>query len=313
MAATVMEPTVTEPAGLVELSQVERALAELRGVERGGSVRATTLNLIVMCGGEVSAADTGEVLDRIGGSRPLRAFMLSEGKGRPMARVSSTCWVGGGHEVCTERIAISGERAALPSGVAALLVADLPVFLWWQGSLPGIGDPVLAELTEMASQVIVDSDNTRLQTVADLDRAASGLTDLAWVRTHPWREAIAALFDGRSQRRALNRLFGIEVSGPPNEAALLAGWLRARLSRQVGLDARRAKRLNRVELFCGDDTVFRVERMNRNQYGIAGGPGLADRTVALPIPDLAMQLAEELDRLGHEPSFEESLGAAVGS
>jgi glucose-6-phosphate dehydrogenase assembly protein OpcA len=307
-----LAPTVTAPPGLVELSQVERALAELRGTDRSGSVRATTLNLVVVCGGQVSAEDTGEVLDRIGGSRPLRAFLLTEGRGRPMARVSSACWVGGGHEVCTERIAISGDRAALPSGVAALLVADLPVFLWWQGALPEMGDPVLADLTEMASQVIVDSDSARLATISDLDRRASGLTDLAWVRTHPWREAIAALFDGRLQRRALNRLFGIEVSGPPNEAALLAGWLRARLHRQVGLDARRARRLNRVELFCGDDAVFKVERMSRNQYGLAGGPGLAERTVALPIPELAMQLAEELDRLGREPSFEESLAAAVG-
>jgi glucose-6-phosphate dehydrogenase assembly protein OpcA len=308
-----MAATVTAPPDLVELSQVERALAELRGTDRAGSVRATTLNLIVVCAGEVSADDTAEVLDRIGGSRPLRAFLLAEGRGRPMARVSSACWVGGGHEVCTERIAISGERAALPSGVAALLVADLPVFLWWQGPLPDMEDTVLVELTEMASQVIVDSVSAPLPTVEELDRRAAGLTDLAWVRTHPWREAIAALFDGRVQRRALSRLFGIEVSGPPNEAALLAGWLRSRLSRHVGLDAHRAKRLNRVKLLCGDDAVFQVERMSRNQYGLAGGPGLAERTVALPIPDLAMQLAEELDRLGHEPSFEESLTAAVGA
>jgi glucose-6-phosphate dehydrogenase assembly protein OpcA len=308
-----MAATVSAPPDAVELPHVERALAELRGGDRGGSVRATTLNLIVVCAGEVSAEDTGEVLDRIGGSRPLRAFLLSRGRGRPMARVSSACWIGGGQEVCTERIAIRGDWAALPSGVAALLVPDLPVFLWWQGSLPEVGDPVLDELTEMASQVIVDSSNADLAAVAELDRSAEGLTDLAWVRTGAWREAIAALFDGRSQRRALNRLFGVEVTGPPNEAALLAGWLRARLHRHVGLDVRRTKRLNRVELLCGDDAVFRVERMGRNRYGIAGGPGLADRTVALPLPDLAMQLAEELDRMGHEPSFEESLAEAVGS
>jgi glucose-6-phosphate dehydrogenase assembly protein OpcA len=211
--------------------------------------------------------------------------------------------------VCAERISITGDRAALPSAVITLLVADLPVFVWWRGALPDDADAVLGELVEVAARVIVDSDEADLASAARLELRVAGLVDLAWVRTAPWREAIAAMFDGRPQRRALDHLTGIEVTGPRNQAALLAGWLRSRLERQVGVDVRRAKRLNRVELRCGED-VFRVERTPRNHHGVASGPGLGDRTFALPAEDATGLLAAELDRLGAEPTFEQALAAA---
>jgi glucose-6-phosphate dehydrogenase assembly protein OpcA len=300
---------VSPDQATVELSDVEAALARLRGDDSHGSVRATTLNLVVTCPDAEAAAHTDEVLDALGGSRPLRAIMVTPGAKRPKARVSSACWTGAGQEVCAERIAISGERVALPSAVVSLLVADLPVFVWWQGVLPDDGDGVLGELTEIASRVIVDSDDTGLEAAARLEPRVAGLVDIAWVRTGPWRESIAAMFDGRPQRRALDHLIGVEVVGPPNQAALLAGWLRSRLDRQVGVDVRKAKRLNRVELHCGDD-VFLVERAGRNHHGVASGAGLADRTFPLPPEDLISLLAAELDRLGAEPTFEQALAAA---
>jgi hypothetical protein len=300
---------VSADQATVELSDVEAALARLRGDDSHGSVRATTLNLVVMCPDAEAAARTDEVLDALGGSRPLRAIMITPGSGRPTARVSSACWTGAGQEVCAERIAISGDRVALPSAVVSLLVADLPVFVWWQGVLPDDGDGVLGELTEIASRVIVDSDDTGLEAAARLEPRVAGLVDMAWVRTGAWREAIAAMFDGRAQRRALDHLIGVEVVGPPNQAALVAGWLRSRLDRQVGVDVRKAKRLIRVELHCGDDE-FLVERAGRNHHGVARGPGLADRTFPLPPEDMISLLAAELDRLGAEPTFEQALAAA---
>jgi glucose-6-phosphate dehydrogenase assembly protein OpcA len=300
---------VTADSTTVELAGVEAALARLRGDENHGSVRATTLNLVVMCQDDESADRTDAVLDAIGGSRPLRAIVVTPAVGRPKARVSSACWTGGSQEVCAERIAIRGDRVALPSAVISLLVADLPVFLWWQGALPDETDGVLGELAELASRVIVDSDDAGLEATAALERRTAGLVDMAWVRTAPWREAIAAMFDGRAQRRSLDHLIGVEVTGPANQAALMVGWLRSRLERQVGLDVRKAKRLNRVELHCGDD-VFRVERTARNQHGVAHSPGLPERTFALPHEDPVTLLAAELDRLGAERTFEQALVAA---
>ena len=303
------EPRVERTSWLA-LGEVEGALARLRGLDGAGSVRATTLNLVVHCGKEDGADDTERVLEQIGGSRPLRAIVITPTQGTPRARVSSTCWAGPAHEVCTERIAIRGARAALPSAVVSLLVADLPVFVWWRGELPPEGDAVLADLIETATRVVVDSDEAGLEAVARVQRLASGLADLGWARTAPWREAIAALFDGRSQRRALDHLIGVDVKGPPGEAALIAGWLRSRLGRQVGLDVTRTKRLNRVELICGDQR-FVIERTGRNEHGTARGPGLPSRTVALPFPVTAALLAGELDRLGEERPFGQALEVAA--
>ncbi len=300
---------MTGDGAAVELAGVEAALARLRGVDNHGSVRATTLNLVVACPDSETAEDTDRVLDAIGGSRPLRAIVITPAAGRPMARVSSACWAGAAQEVCAERISITGERAALPSAVVSLLVADLPVFLWWRGELPDAADSVLEELTEAASRVIIDSDQTGLAAAARLAARAAGMVDLAWVRTALWREAIASMFDGAVQRRSLAHLIGIEVNGPRNQAELLAGWLRSRLDRQVGIDVRRAKRLTRVELHCGDD-VYTVERVARNHHGVAAGPGLAERSFALPPGDANALLAAELDRLGAEPTFEQALAAA---
>jgi glucose-6-phosphate dehydrogenase assembly protein OpcA len=293
----------------LELAGVEAALAALRGDDSHGSVRATTLNLVVVCPDAEAVEHTDRMLDAIGGSRPLRAIVVTPAGGRPRARVSSACWKGVGQEVCAERISISGERVALPSAVVALLVADLPVFVWWQGALPDQNDGVLGELAEIATRLIIDSDDAGLETALWLEPRVAGLVDMAWVRTTPWREAIAALFDGRQQRRSLDHLIGVEVVGPSNQAALIVGWLRSRLGRQVGMDVRKAKRLNRVELHCGDD-VFTVERTGRNHHGVVGGPGLAERTFALPPGDPISLLAAELDRLGAELTFEQALRAA---
>ena len=72
---------------------------------------------------------------------------------------------------------------------------------------------------------------------------------------------------------------------------------------------RSSKRLSRVALVCGDE-LFTVERTGRNQHGTASGPGLPERTVALPTLPLVALLAAELDRLGAEHTFEQALAAA---
>ena len=236
--------------------------------------------------------------------------MLIPGKGRPTAQVASNCWDGGGREICSEQVTIEGAEVALPSAVAYLLVPDLPVFAWWQGAIPD-GDSVFASLAGMANRLIVDSDIAGIDAVERVSLHSGGLVDLAWARTAAWREAVAALFDAPHQRKALGRLIALEVLGPRNEARLLAGWLRSRLDRQVGLDGRPAKRLRRVELVCGDETFF-VERESRAGYGVAGGSSVADHPVALPLRDTAAVLAAELDRLGGDEIFEHALLSATG-
>jgi glucose-6-phosphate dehydrogenase assembly protein OpcA len=296
--------------GRIELADVERALAGLRDPDHA-AVRATTLNLVIWCPDGDCLDRAGLVLERIGGSRPLRAIMLIPGKGRPTAHVASNCWDGGGREICSEQVTIEGAEVALPSAVAYLLVPDLPVFAWWQGPIPDGPDSLFAAMAAIANRLIVDSDVAGIDAVERISLQSRGLIDLAWARTAAWREAVAALFDAPQQRKALERLIGVEVLGPRNEARLMAGWLRSRLDRQVGLDGTPAKRLRRVELVCGDDTYY-VERESRAGYGVAGGSSVPDHPVALPLRDTAAVLAAELDRLGGDEVFEQALLSASG-
>jgi glucose-6-phosphate dehydrogenase assembly protein OpcA len=304
-----MAPAVSEN-GRIELADVEHALATLRDPGYA-TVRATTLNLVIWCPDGDCLERAGGVLEGIGGSRPLRAIMLIPGSGRPMATVSSNCWDTGGREICSEQVTIEGAEVALPSAVAYLLVPDLPVFAWWQGTIPDDGSAVFGPLAAMANRLIVDSDIAGIEAIERISLQSEGIVDLAWARTAAWREAMAGLFDAPHRRRALGRLIGVEVVGPRNEAKLLAGWLRSRLDRQIGLDGRPAKRLRRIELVCGDETFY-VEREARAGYGVAGGPDAPDHPVSLPLRDTAAVLAAELDRLGGDEVFEQALLSATG-
>lgn len=303
-----MAQTVRQEQALgVSLPDVEGALSDLRGGDHAGSVRATTLNLIVHAAAEADVAETLEVLESVGRSRPLRAIVVQAGDGSPVADVSSACWAGVGGEICTERIVITGEADALPSAVESLLVPDLPVFVWWQGPVPD--DRLLYQLAFGATRLIIDSSEVGLEAVRRYRPRLSCVADLAWRRLAPWREAIASLFDGRGQRAALEHMIGVEVRGPANEGELLAGWLRSRLGRQVGLDlVSRTKHLNSVELHCGDKE-FVVRRLRRNDHGVATGPGMAEHVVLLPIVEPVRLVAAELDHIGAERVFDEALAA----
>ena len=114
-----------------------RRFAPARGIPACGRPRSTW-----WCGAATpsSLKIANRVLDRIGSSRPLRAMIVMPATGTPRARVSSDSGSDHRHGVFNELVELRGNRVALPSSVTSLLVADLPVFLWWQGELPPEGD-----------------------------------------------------------------------------------------------------------------------------------------------------------------------------
>jgi hypothetical protein len=67
---------------------------------------------------------------------------------------------------------------------------------------------------------------------AQEELGASYVVDLAWLRTTPWRERLAASFDPPDRRAALPSLDGFTIRHQANSTAsalLLAGWLSTRL------------------------------------------------------------------------------------
>lgn len=292
-----------------DLTRVERELLRMRVQEGGSTVRATTLNLVVFAGSRDHLNRTLDALQLIGGSRPLRAIVTVPDDVPTEAEVSSTCWRNpAGQEVRSEQVVITARPVALPSAVVSLLIPDLPSFLLWNGEL-GKSRDLLAGLSREVARLILDSDECGLDVVKEATALGPAVTDLAWARLTPWREALATLADNREGLRLLNRALGVEVRGPGNEAALVAGWLRSRIGRQLGLQHDKQRHeLESVRLDCGKHDLL-VQRTGHGDLGRAVS-GDAQHAVMLPRPDWAALLGAQLDRLGSDSIFEQALAAS---
>jgi glucose-6-phosphate dehydrogenase assembly protein OpcA len=113
-----------------------------------------------------------------------------------------------------------------------LVVTDLPTLLW----SPHGHHEVISDLLDLAQAVLVDSVDEPSPQEA-LARACSlsaqaYVVDLAWLRTTPWRERVAASFDQPHRREELSAISSVTVRHHPAStvaAMLLAGWLASRL------------------------------------------------------------------------------------
>jgi glucose-6-phosphate dehydrogenase assembly protein OpcA len=113
-----------------------------------------------------------------------------------------------------------------------LVVTDLPTLLW----SPHGHHEIVAGLLALAQAVLVDSVDEPV--AGDALARASALSeeayvvDLAWLRSTPWRERLAASFDPPWLRRELRTITSVTVRHHPAStvaAILFAGWLCSRL------------------------------------------------------------------------------------
>jgi glucose-6-phosphate dehydrogenase assembly protein OpcA len=118
-----------------------------------------------------------------------------------------------------------------------LVVTDLPTLLW----SPHGHHEVVEELLALSQAVLLDSVDEPIAHEA-LERACalSGqayVVDLAWLRSTPWRERVAASFNPPWLRRELRTITSVTVRHHPAStvaAALLVGWLASRLGWNTG-------------------------------------------------------------------------------
>jgi glucose-6-phosphate dehydrogenase assembly protein OpcA len=283
----------------VTVRDVERELARLRdaATEPGQAprLRTSVMTHVAWVPERWEEAATG-TLAGLAERHPSRTILLLPRPDDPEDRldgdVDLRCFVRGGEEreVCSEVIVLRlcGRRASAPASVVLpLLVSDLPVFLRWRGPLP-FGAPELEQLLGVVDRLVVDSREwpdpkgafARLPEL--FDRVA--VSDIAWARTLPWREGVAALWPECAKASLLH------VAGPEAEALLLAGWLRARLERDVKLEHEPAGELELVEV-----------------DGRQASPGrLGPRTSS----DL---LSDQLEGFGRERIYEEAVRSFASS
>jgi hypothetical protein len=137
--------------------------------------------------------------------------------------------------VAYERVELTVEPEHLPALdtiVDHLLVRDLATMVW---SPHGYDEGVDA-LRRLAEVVLIDSHDwldavQALARATDLARDAH-VVDLAWLRSTPWRERVAALFDPVDLRPDLDAIAGVSVRHREDSLAaalLFCGWLCSRL------------------------------------------------------------------------------------
>ncbi len=217
---------------------VEVALRELlaaRHQASGAIVPARTLNLVVIC----DRRFRGEVenrLDRVGTSLPSRIIICAvEPRRRAIdARVLMATEHANGIAVARERIELDlGERhlPGLESIVDPLVVPDLATLVW----APHGHHQAEEALCEMAQIVLVDAIDEEVDEALErINRLQHDLyvVDLAWLRSTPWRERVAAAFDQPEHRGTLRSVKSVTVRHRHDSvapAALFVGWLASRL------------------------------------------------------------------------------------
>jgi glucose-6-phosphate dehydrogenase assembly protein OpcA len=224
---------------------IEGALRDLltqRHVENPSFVPARVLNMIVFVDREWS----GEITDRlsdVGRYHASRLLILSYEPHRERLDARATI---ASQEPAPGEIGLLHETVVVELGdrhlddlltiADPLVVTDLPTLLWSPHGHPEAVDALLP----LSQAVLVDSVDEPVWREA-IDRACSltdeaYVVDLAWLRSTPWRERIAATFDPPRRRSELSAITTITVRHHPEStvaAMLLIGWLAARLKWDV--------------------------------------------------------------------------------
>src|ERR687895_597679 len=208
-------------------------------------VPARVLNVVVV----VDAEFRGEIenrFERVGRYHPSRLVLCAVEDGR----ATLDAWAGVGtddaHPV-PGHIAVARERVEIEIGpkhlskldtiVDPLLVTDLATMVW----APHGHREAVDALRRLAQIVLVDTQDEpdvgdSLSRVSALSENAY-VVDLAWLRSTPWRERVAAAFDPPPLRAALAGVSSVTVRHREDSLAaalLFCGWLSSRLGWKPG-------------------------------------------------------------------------------
>jgi glucose-6-phosphate dehydrogenase assembly protein OpcA len=227
--------------------RIEAALRNLlaeRHAESGSYVPARVLNMIVFVDDEWS----GEIANRlrgVGRYAASRLIVLSYEPGRE--RLDARASIASDADPAPDALALLRETVIVRLGdrhlddldtiADPLVVTDLPTLLWSPHGHPEAVDALLG----LAQATLIDSIDEPVWLDA-LDRACAlarraYVVDLAWLRSTPWRERVAAAFDPPAVRAELEGLTGVTVRHHPDStvaAMLLLGWLASRLHWKLG-------------------------------------------------------------------------------
>lgn len=224
------------------LDKLHRAAIRAEGAEQT-QVRLSVLNIVAACNDPALVDDAIAAVMTVVERHPARAIVINADRNRPQMIESDIALRRSPTASYIElvRLDIGGEAALhLTSIVQPLLIPDIPVQLWIVGS-PPLDQAFSPDTVSLCDRLILDSAayadvRGTLQRITDALQRYGGalkLSDIAWERIRPWREAVAHAFDGPGVRDWLRHITGVDVVSagdhPAPESWLLAGWLASRL------------------------------------------------------------------------------------
>jgi glucose-6-phosphate dehydrogenase assembly protein OpcA len=236
---TVWRASDTTPGAIEEA--LRNALAEVHRANTG-YVPARVLNLVCV----VDRQYSGEIANRlrgVGRYHPSRTIVCSVEPRRTkldaVATISAPSEVGHGEiGLLRETIVVEVGPRHLPlldRIVDPLVVTDLLTCVW----APHGHTEAVDSLLDLAQIVLLDSvDDPDPRDAIQRARTLSEkvyVVDLAWLRSTPWRERLAATFDPIPLRPQLQMLSSVAIRHHPDSATaalLLLGWLGSRLGWQ---------------------------------------------------------------------------------
>jgi glucose-6-phosphate dehydrogenase assembly protein OpcA len=284
---------------------------------------ARVLNLVVV----VDREWRGEILnrlERVGRYHPSRLILCAVEPGRKT--IDATVAITTDHDQAAGEPELVRERIVLDLGprhlenlntiVDPLVVTDIATVTWSPHGHPEAVDALL----HLSQVMLVDSVNefdarSAVHRARELAEEAY-VVDLAWLRSTPWRERVAATFDPPQWREELGRISHVTVRHHPESAVagfLFCGWLSSRLGWEPGslvsangnLHGKAHGRRQDVELKLEPDATMSVPGLAGVELGTASGMSIALHRGAGGLT------AHRRDRKGNESSWT-VLGASRG-
>jgi glucose-6-phosphate dehydrogenase assembly protein OpcA len=281
MAATVSEDVWSDRDTNPEAIEAAlRSLLRKRHAANESLAPARVLNLVVV----VDRDWKGEIanrLARVGRYHASRTVLCAVEDGRQkldaLATVSYEDPTDGGLGVIREHVEIDlgpQHLSALQTVVDPVLVSAIPTVLW----SPHGHEEAVQALLPIVDVMLLDSDDVGEPSEA-FDRAhelleSAYVVDLAWLRTTPWRERLAASFDLPQRRAALEQITGLEVRHQASSTAsalLLTGWLSSRLDwEQAPMESRNGSELNGAARRHGGNVPIDLQITDQDAPGLGG-------------------------------------------
>jgi len=201
-------------------------------------------------------------------------------------------------------VALHAESVVMP-----LLAPDVPVVTWWHSAPPDrIESDPLGVVAERRITDVRQADEPLAALHQRAENYAPGDTDLAWTRATPWRTLLAAAFDTATENATA---VSVVAAADDPTAALLAGWLEARLGVAPQIIPSAGKELDKVTISFADGTELSLARQ-QGGTAVLTRTGVADRTLPLVTRRLGEELAEELRRLDADQPYAAALSCAMG-